>query len=186
VWKGIWLEFSANFDCSGGRESIAEDHALDASAEELSLMSQTFSMFKPGLCICHHHCCLSPLPHFLPICTRVFLESISSSQHWFEFGSLMCTYVSWDLLTVLITVSFKRRSIVYFYQSPFHSRILAVLIQTSDQTLNTLPQVSVEHEERGRPPSVKQAAVMLPPKEQRERWSVRREADHRQSSKQLS
>jgi len=54
-----------------------------------------------------------------------------------------------DLMTVLITVSFKRRSIVYLYQSPFHSRILAVLIQTSDQTLDTSPQVSVEHEERG-------------------------------------
>ena len=67
-----------------------------------------------------------------------------------------------DLITVLITVSFKRRSIVYFYQSPFHSRILAVLTQTSDHTLDTSPQVSVEHEERG----------------------VR--VDHGQSSKQLS
>jgi len=53
------------------------------------------------------------------------------------------------LITVLITVSFKRRSIVYFYRSPFHSRILAVLIQTLDQMLNASPQVSVEHEERG-------------------------------------
>ena len=70
------------------------------------------------------------------------------------------------MITVLIAVSFKRRSIVYFYLSPFHSRILAVLIQTSDQMLNTSLQVSAEGE--GGPRSVKQAAVTVPPKKQRE------------------
>ena len=50
---------------------------------------------------------------------------------------------------VLITLSFKRRSNVDFYQSPSHSRIPLGLIQTSDQMLSTSPQMSVGHEERG-------------------------------------
>jgi len=69
------------------------------------------------------------------------------------------------LITVLITVSFKRRSIVYFYQSPFHSRVLAVLIQTSDQMLNTSPQVLVVHKGRG---GGWTTVSQVPPKEQRE------------------
>ena len=54
---------------------------------------------------------------------------------------------------------------VYFYQSLFHSRILRVLIQTLDQTLNTLPQVLVVLEGRG---GGRSTVSQIPPKEQRE------------------